>query len=110
MSTKALPAGSDSNDEPTVDEVDYDVLEERILDELPERFRELSHIREGKMGDVQMLLIPFHTWRDSDGDPASHILMNSERKTMEEHGFSFSFATLTGKGVGVKFWFEYVDE
>jgi hypothetical protein len=110
MSTKALPAGSDSTEEPSVDEVDYDDLEEQILDELPERFRELSHIRVGKMGDVQMLLIPFHPYVDSSGDPCSHLVMNSERKTMEEHGFSFSFATLTGKGAGVKFWFEYDSE
>ncbi|UBF21464.1 hypothetical protein HRTV-21_gp98 [Halorubrum virus HRTV-21] len=110
MSTKALPAGSDSTDEPTADDVDYDDLEERILDELPERFRELSHIRVGNEGDVQMLLIPFHPYVDSSGDPCSHLVMNSERKTMEEFGFEFSFATLTGKGVGVKFWFEQADE
>jgi hypothetical protein len=110
MSTTTSTTDSDSTAEQTVDEMDYDVLEERILDELPERFRELSSLRIGNMGDVQMLLIPAHTWRDSEGDLASHVLMNSERKTMEEFGFSFSFATLTNKGVGVKFWFEYDDE
>lgn len=110
MSTKALPPASDSTDEQTTDEVDYDDLEERILDELPERFRELSHIRVGNEGDVQMLLTPFHPYVDSRGEPCSHLLMNSERKTMEEFGFEFSFSTLTGKGAGVRFWFEQTDE
>ncbi|QIR31267.1 hypothetical protein M1M18_gp033 [Halorubrum virus Serpecor1] len=110
MSTTTSTSDSTSTEEPTTEEVDYDVLEERILDELPERFRELSHIRIGNDGDVQMLLIPFHPYVDSSGDPCSHLVMNSERKTMEEFGFKFAFSTLTGKGVGVKFWFEAVSE
>ena len=110
MSTKALPPASDSTDEQTTEEIDYDALEEEILDELPERFRELSHLRRGRMGSVQMLLIPSRTWRDSEGELSSHVLMNSERNTLSEFGFEFKFATLVGKGVGVKFWFEQSDE
>ncbi|WP_144797614.1 hypothetical protein [Halorubrum depositum] len=107
MSTKTSTTTSDSNAETTTTEPDYDEIEKEILDELPERFRELSHLRVGKMGDVQMLLIPFHPYVDSDGKPCSHLVMGSERETMEEFGFTFDFATLTGKGAGVKFWFEY---
>ncbi|AAL54940.1 hypothetical protein HfxHF1_125 [Halophage HF1] len=110
MSTTTSPTDSDSDVEQTTEEEDYDALEEEILDELPERFRELSNIRVGSDGDVQMLLTPFHPYVDSRGEPCSHLLMNSERKTMGEFGFEFMFSTLTGKGAGVRFWFQRSDE
>ncbi|UBF20304.1 hypothetical protein M1M41_gp027 [Halorubrum sodomense tailed virus 4] len=106
MSTTTSTTDSTSTDEPTTEDVDYDDLEEQILDELPERFGELSHLRRGRMGDVQMILIPHQTWRDGEGELSSHLLMNTERNTLSDFGFEFKFATLTGKGVGVKFWFE----
>jgi hypothetical protein len=108
--TKPFPSDSDSTDEPTADDVDYEVLEEQILDELPERFRELSSIRVGNSGTVQMLLIPLHPYVDSEGKNCSHLMMSGEKETLEEFGFGFAFATLTNKGAGVKFWFEQDDE
>jgi hypothetical protein len=107
MSTTNDTTDSDSLENPTLDEVSHEELEEQILDELPERYQPLSHIWEGNGGDIHMILIPSHPRIGKDGKPSSHILMSSERRTVEDFGFTFKFITMNSKGAGVKVWFEY---
>jgi hypothetical protein len=81
-----------------------------VLRELPERFEDLSKIYVGSDGDEMLLIQPTRPYINSSDEHCSHLLMGSERKTLEEHGFEFDFATQESKGAGVKFWFDYSGE
>jgi hypothetical protein len=92
----------------TEEQTGFHKAADNVLRELPERFEALSDIYIGSGDDESLLIQPTHPYINSDGEHCSHLLMGTDRETLEENGFEFHFATQESKGAGVKFWFKYV--
>lgn len=99
------PTTDDSTDFEQSEESAFDVAFRDVLDELPERFHE--HSKKYNGSGEKLILIPNHGHVDQDGDTCGILLLTTERRTIERHGFSPTMVSMGEKGAGVKFWFRH---